>query len=337
MTHVDGLRLRTAVACWAAVFVSLLLELQEPWWAAISAFIVSHSDRKTIVTKSLLRVIGTIIGSVLAFYVATQFAGQDFLVVALMAISVMAGIYKRYTSRYAYAWVLGSITGVLVAYVSLATPGETREFAINRGMEIIVGVLTTMVIELLFNLHPKEEKSSFGPGSVDEDTRRHAMEAGVFGGFVLVVIVLLDKLFGLPSPVQIIITSLVMIQLRIGFTHEMAYHRLFGCLLGGVSGLAVVYFLPSNFVVWSVFLLFGIFTFSGLHFSGDRHAYVGTQSVIAFLMTMITGNGPPSSIAPVLDRLAGILIGVIILVIGNLLAADLGFGRDAAKKAETGK
>ena len=327
MTANESLRLRTALACWSAVLLALFLNLDDPWWAAISAFIVSGADRKTVVSKGVLRVIGTVIGCAAAFYAATFFAGQYLTLPILIAGAIVFGIYKRYTSPYSYAWTLACITGTLVLFVSLQSPGETRDFAIDRCLEIATGVFAAMLVELMLNPNPISAAQDAKPA--DEETRRHAMEAGVFGGIVIATILILDRYLDLPSPIQIAVTATVMIPLHIGYGPKKAFDRLSGCLIGGETGLAIVVFLPANLLVWSLFLIVGIFVFSRTHFSGQSNAYVGTQAVLAYLMTMVTGSGPPTTVEPVLDRLAGIFIGVVILVIGNLLARELGFGRSA--------
>ncbi|WP_420340372.1 FUSC family protein [Roseibium sp.] len=327
MTANEGLRLRTALACWCAVLLALFLNLDNAWWAAISAFIVSGADRKTVVSKGALRVIGTVIGCAAAFYAATFFAGQYLTLSVLIIGSIVFGIYKRYTSPYSYAWTLACVTGTLVLFVSLQNPGETRAFAIDRCLEISTGVLAAMLVELLLNPRPISGEQDTIPA--DAETRRHAMEAAVFAGIIMVTILLLDRYFNLPSPIQIAVTATVMIPLQIGYGPKKAFDRLSGCLIGGSSGLAIVVFLPANLLVWSLFLIVGIFVFSRTHFSGQSNAYVGTQAVLAYLMTMVTGSGPPTTVEPVLDRLAGIFIGVVILVIGNLLARELGFGRSS--------
>jgi len=70
----------------------------------------------------------------------------------------------------------------------------------------------------------------------------------------------------------------------------------------------------DSFAVWSIILLLGIAGFAKLHLSEHRWAYVGTQAGIAFIMTMVSGNGPPESVLPVVNRLAGITIGIAVML-----------------------
>jgi hypothetical protein len=68
-------------------------------------------------------------------------------------------------------------------------------------------------------------------------------------------------------------------------------------------------------------LVGGIFLFSLLHHSVSRWAYVGTQGGVALIIALVSGFGPPDSILPAVNRIAGMLCGV-----GVLLCVSFVFG-----------
>jgi hypothetical protein len=49
--------------------------------------------------------------------------------------------------------------------------------------------------------------------------------------------------------------------------------------------------------------------------------YVGTQAAVAFICTLVQGPGPPASILPGIERLAGITGGLLILLAVTVLTA----------------
>jgi hypothetical protein len=49
--------------------------------------------------------------------------------------------------------------------------------------------------------------------------------------------------------------------------------------------------------------------------------YVGTQAEIAFLLSMIQGQGPPLSPTPGLDRFAGIMAGLSLLLVITMVVS----------------
>jgi hypothetical protein len=54
----------------------------------------------------------------------------------------------------------------------------------------------------------------------------------------------------------------------------------------------------------------GIWLCSQIQSGSTGISYVGIQAAIAFLLSMVQGQGPPLSINPGLDRFAGIVAGL---------------------------
>ena len=76
-------------------------------------------------------------------------------------------------------------------------------------------------------------------------------------------------------------------------------------------------------------LLAGIFVFSRLHLSKGPSSYIGRQGGVAFIMAMVTGNHPPSTISPVIGRVSRITGGVLVVaVIGLVLGLRQEKSRD---------
>ena len=55
--------LTTATGVVVAVLAALLLGLQDPWWSAISAWVVAAPDRHMMLAKAAQRVMGTLLGA----------------------------------------------------------------------------------------------------------------------------------------------------------------------------------------------------------------------------------------------------------------------------------
>ena len=68
----------TALAVVVAVLVSVSAGLDQPYWAAISALVVSNVDRTALFTKGVLRVAGTVLGIVTGYYTALAIEGLPF-------------------------------------------------------------------------------------------------------------------------------------------------------------------------------------------------------------------------------------------------------------------
>jgi uncharacterized membrane protein YccC len=57
-----------------------------------------------------------------------------------------------------------------------------------------------------------------------------------------------------------------------------------------------------------------MFMLAHIHHGDARTAYIGTQGGLVFIMALVTGLGPAATILPVVDRLAGMFIGIVVLV-----------------------
>jgi len=115
---------------------------------------------------------------------------------------------------------------------------------------------------------------------------------------------------------------------------QRALFRLVGCGLGALMGLLCLYWVGSSLLVWLLLLMAGTW-FSSQIQSGDTGiGYVGTQAGLAFLLSMIQGQGPPLSPIPGLDRFAGIMAGLSVLLVVTMVLSLFRLPRTAPAQAQ---
>jgi uncharacterized membrane protein YccC len=100
---------------------------------------------------------------------------------------------------------------------------------------------------------------------------------------------------------------------------QRAAHRLIGCLLGALAGLACLAFVGSDFLLWLALIPPGIWLCSQIQTGTAGVSYIGTQAMFAYLMSMVQGQGPPDSISPGLERLVGVMGGLSVLFVVTLI------------------
>jgi uncharacterized membrane protein YgaE (UPF0421/DUF939 family) len=100
---------------------------------------------------------------------------------------------------------------------------------------------------------------------------------------------------------------------------QRSAYRLVGCALGALLGLLSLYWVGSNFLVWLLLLMGGIWLTSQIQSGSTGINYVGTQAGLAFLLSLIQGQGPPLSPTPGIDRFAGIMAGLSVLLVITLV------------------
>lgn len=303
--------LATALSVIAAVLIAIAAGFDDPWWAAISAWMVANPDRSAMWSKGAMRITGTIAGCFFGYW-TVALAGEvtPVLLVAMAGVGALSN-ERRFSSRFGYAWILFGITYLMVIFAQLGNSNDIFHFTLARAAEIITGVLTAMVAG--FVVAPRVTAASGGaPRPAPEFT---SGPMALIGGIMPLVVAFGWALFDIPSIQQVMVSSLAVLDRDVGTVHMRIAQRLGGCVLGAAIGLSMILIGVDDFPMWLAVFGGGLFVLSGLHQGGGRYAYVGTQGGIALIMTMVTGRGPPAVILPIIDRLGGMVFGVLLIVV----------------------
>src|SRR5262249_28046355 len=98
-----------------------------------------------------------------------------------------------------------------------------------------------------------------------------------------------------------------------------AVHRLTGCALGGGTGLLLLALpLTDEFLPWLLLLVAGAAVGIQIPCGRQGSGLVGTQATVALILTLVQGFGPPTSLVPAVDRLAGMLGALGLMLIAAL-------------------
>ncbi len=98
-------------------------------------------------------------------------------------------------------------------------------------------------------------------------------------------------------------------------------------------GLACLAVVGSDFVVWALLLVTGVWLCSQIQTGTTGVSYVGTQAMFAFVMSMVQSQGPPLSISPGLERLVGVMAGLSVLFVITLILSLIPIPQPAAPSA----
>ena len=317
-----------AVSVMLTTTVALVMQLDAPWWAAISGYMSLMSTGAASVRRGLLRLSGTIAGAVLGFVMARWLPYDQVALCLFLGCATMAGVIAVQVSPHGLAWLFMAITSSLVLLMSLNDPTQAFEIACYRTLDVAVGVSCAMVTaKLLQEWHA--EPAPTAPGwrhllGAQWPSVLHGVRAAISVVTVMIVWVMVD----LPDVGEMAVTIAVVMAAPLiadgGTTTrhlvaEKSFHRFMGCLLGGIVALACLALQVESFFWWLAML--GGVVWVGMHIQMGRHGvpYVGTQFAFVFVVTMVQGLAPPDSIMPGVDRFAGITGGLGILMIVSLL------------------
>ncbi len=325
------LALVTAMSVCVASVGAFYLHLGAPWWAAISAWIVAHADMNTWQKKSVQRILASILGSFIGYQLMVLFQGQPFPQ-ALCIFSIGAtGIYKRLTStQHSYAWILGSLTAILVMMAGISDIETLQPIAIERAMEVGVGVLSAGLITRMFmgwgsinntddttektpdlpvQKNDSEAKSSLPVYMIDRDTFNWIL--AIAGGCAMALIPLIHGWIALPGMTQFAISVGVCLNGRSYQIRNIGLQRIMGCCLGAGTGILLTWFSINSLFVLEILIFAVVFVLSGIHHGDRKFAAIGTQAGVAFLLCTLSSSGPVETILPALERFVGILSALI--------------------------
>jgi uncharacterized membrane protein YccC len=311
-----------------ATVLALLLEVEAPWWAAISGFMSLMSSGAASLRRGLLRLTGTIAGAVLGFVMARWLPYDHVALLLFLGAVTMVGVVAMQVSPHGLAWLFLAITSTMVLLMSLNDPLRAVDVAYYRTYEVAIGVASAVVVaNVLQDWHADPPPTA--PGwrhllGAQWPALLHGMRSGLSVMIVLLTWILLD----LPQVNEMAITVAVVMAAPVGgagaldtrhAVAQRALHRFVGCLLGGVVALAVLSLDITSFPWWLALIAASVWT--GMCIQVGRHGvgYVGTQAAFVFVVTLIQGARPPDSIMPGIDRFAGIAGGLAILLVVSLL------------------
>ena len=331
----------TALAVVATVVVASAWHMPDLWWAALSASRAIMATRPASFRRVVLRIAGTAAGAGLAI-VLLPFMAYDPLACGL-ALSIVGflAILGYSVSPFGYAWLFSGITFALVTLSSLQDPPSALSFAWLRLLEVALGCAVAAVVAWM--LVPDGGKTEQFPGWSDLlgggfPAVAHALR----GGIAIASVPFLWRWLELPGLAQMPITVAAVMAVPFAVLADPSGRdrevmsksllRIVGCVIGGLAGLLVLALSLTNFAALLLFLGVGIWVCTHVQASMRGIGYVGTQGSMAFLLTLVQGAGPPESILPGIDRLAGILCGLAILIaVTTLLEFLSGPPRAAAK------
>ncbi|HEY3489175.1 MAG TPA: FUSC family protein [Candidatus Deferrimicrobiaceae bacterium] len=142
---------RGTVAAVAALAVAVLLKLECPYWAAMTALIVIQPTRGLLLEKSYYRLVGTAAGSVAGLMMLLSSRSPAMLTILLalwLAACVGAGNLQYGLSSYG-AMVAGC-TSAVIAMAGYNNPPHLHDLVFGRIAGIVIGIIVSTTVTLFF-------------------------------------------------------------------------------------------------------------------------------------------------------------------------------------------
>lgn len=143
---------KTFMAAMLALYVALSLDLDEPYWALISAYIVSNPLLGPTLSKGFYRISGTLLGAAGALLLVPNLVNEPLWLSAAIALWVMTMLYLSllHRSPRGYVFMLAGYTLPLIALPVIAEPERVFSMALARAEEVGIAIVCAGVVSCLF-------------------------------------------------------------------------------------------------------------------------------------------------------------------------------------------
>lgn len=164
--------LRVLAAIAIALWLAAWLQLRNPQSAVTTVLIVANPSVGAIVSKSVWRIIGTLLGAAVAIAAFSAFGQTPWLFFATAALWVGLCCFASTVLRYfkAYGAVLSGYTLAIVAAPTFAEPDNVLISALSRLSVVVIGIIIAGAVFLLTTPQPR-------PGPLLARVRSLAAEA----------------------------------------------------------------------------------------------------------------------------------------------------------------
>jgi uncharacterized membrane protein YccC len=328
--------LKAVLSVLLAVLLASLLHLPDIVWAALSGFLVMKSTLAEAFPRAMYRMVGTVTGALLGFFLAHWVAGDPILLMAALFLVSWVSIFQGSVTSHSYAWLLFGITAVMVMTAGLGAPADTAHFAASRTVEVLLGSVSALAVSAVFELFGAPPGSGAPQGAAvpgaelrlrhlwNEDwlarnwtVVTHATQTAIAIG----LLPLLWRCFGITNFVDTAVTSFALMIVpaqaiqtdHTGAVLERVVHRALGCLIGGVTAILCLRLSADDWLLTTLFLSMGVWIAFHIQSGKTGLSYLGMQFAFVFLMAFVQGPGPVTSLNPPLERLLGVVIGSVMI------------------------
>lgn len=131
-----------------AYYLALSIGLQRPSWAIITVYIVSQTSAGASLSRSVYRLVGTVVGAAATVIIVPTFVNQPILCSVMLALWIAGSLCLSLLERTprGYAFLLAGYTASLIGFPAVSAPGTIFDLAVTRVEEIAIGILCAGLI-----------------------------------------------------------------------------------------------------------------------------------------------------------------------------------------------
>lgn len=320
------------ISVFLAIIIAHFLGVKNIGWAAFSGYMVLRAHVMDTFLRGLLRIVGTVLGALLACWVEIYIV--KILWINSLFLAFIGGffLYHAMTNRFGYAWLFSGLTCTIILLDGLKVPFvHLTLFAKTRCLEVTSGTIACIIVSLVFTYIVKPtfsiQNNKNGLSNVEKFpgyrklTVMHTIQAAI----AIAVVPWLSPFFPIELLVQTAVTILVVLMIPLpGLNNKKIissrnFYRLFGCIVGATLASLLLPLGELNYFCTAVVIVLGLLIGRHIENSGEAFSYVGTQLVLVFIVVMVPDHLSLLHIENGWVRLSGIILGIILIELTRLL------------------
>ena len=145
----DATNVLIALKTCLAIVLSLAIAFQLDWKPSFGVILIIVLQTPLLgatYKKGLLYIAGTLSGAIVGLTMVALFAHDRVAFIVAMALWTGFGIYRLQLSRYPYAWLIFTVTLMLVGFFSVQDPSSAFGIAVMRSSTICVAVVIAFLV-----------------------------------------------------------------------------------------------------------------------------------------------------------------------------------------------
>ncbi len=143
--------IKSFAAAMLSVYLSMRIGLPRPFWAMMTAYIVSAPFAGPTRSKGIYRAGGTVLGAIAVVFLVPQLANAPELLSLALALWIGGCLYFSLLDRTprSYVLMLAGYTAGLIGFPAVGEPGAIFDIALARVEEIVLGMSCATLVHTL--------------------------------------------------------------------------------------------------------------------------------------------------------------------------------------------
>jgi uncharacterized membrane protein YccC len=311
--------LLTAGGTVVCLLLAELFGLEHANLAVWSTYLVLDQYSFTRFQKGLERVMGRGLGILAGLVLTTWFHDTPLLTVVLIAILLTCNFYLYFAGRLAYTFLQAGLYVVAMFEIGHANPASAVSAAVGLFTAIVLGVVVATLVTWLAGA---ERDLAIRLGETPLwPLRGDWLSQSLMLAVTVLLTLLAAHALGLPPEKTAISVMLLTVTPHVQAMILKGELRLAGAFLALIWALAtfVLVGLLPHLLLLAGLLFLGQFTAAHLTRTSGKYAYAGVQMGIVLPMLVVAPPAEFGTFTPAVQRLEGILLGLLASVVVAVL------------------